>query len=119
MTIKPIKTEKDYNDALDRLESIFDSKKGSALGDELEILSILIEKYEDEHFPIGFPDPIEAIKFRMEQMGYTQSDLAKVVGLKSRASEILNRKRKLTLEMIRLLHDKLKIPTEVLVQAYN
>jgi HTH-type transcriptional regulator/antitoxin HigA len=119
MTIKPIKTEKDYNDALDRLESIFDSKKGSAQGDELEILSILIEKYENEHFPIGFPDPIEAIKFRMEQMGYTQSDLAKVVGLKSRASEILNRKRKLTLEMIRLLHDNLKIPTEVLVQAYN
>jgi HTH-type transcriptional regulator/antitoxin HigA len=105
--------------ALDRLESIFDSKKGSAQGDELEILSILIEKYENEHFPIGFPDPIEAIKFRMEQMGYTQSDLAKVVGLKSRASEILNRKRKLTLEMIRLLHDNLKIPTEVLVQAYN
>lgn len=119
MTIKPIKTEKDYQDALDRLESIFDSKKGSAQGDELEILGILIEKYEDEHFPVGFPDPIEAIKFRMEQMGYTQSDLAKVVGLKSRASEILNRKRKLTLEMIRLLHDNLKIPTEVLVQAYN
>lgn len=119
MTIKPIKTEKDYQDALDRLESIFESKKGSAEGDELEILGILIEKYEDEHFPIGFPDPIEAIKFRMEQMGYTQSDLAKVVGLKSRASEILSRKRKLTLEMIRLLHNNLKIPTEVLVQAYN
>lgn len=119
MTIKPIKTEKDYQDALDRLKSIFDSKKGSAQGDELEILGILIEKYEDEHFPIGFPDPIEAIKFRMEQMGYTQSDLAKVVGLKSRASEILNRKRKLTLEMIRLLHENLKIPTEVLVQSYN
>ncbi|MBC7747427.1 MAG: helix-turn-helix domain-containing protein [Methylotenera sp.] len=119
MTIKPIKTEKDYQDALARLESIFDSKKGSAESDELEILGILIEKYEDEQFPVGFPDPIEAIKFRMEQMGYTQSDLAKVVGLKSRASEILNRKRKLTLEMIRLLHDNLKIPTEVLVQAYN
>jgi HTH-type transcriptional regulator / antitoxin HigA len=119
MTIKPIKTEKDYQDALRRLESIFDSKKGSAKGDELEVLGILIEKYEDENFPVGFPDPIEAIKFRMEQMGYSQSDLAKVVGLKSRASEILNRKRKLTLEMIRLLHNKLKIPTEVLVQAYN
>jgi len=118
MEIKPIKTETDYADALDRLELIFDSKKGSAEGDELEILGILIEKYEDEHFPIGFPDPIEAIKFRMEQMGYTQTDLAKVVGLKSRASEILNKKRKLTLEMIRLLHDKLQIPTEVLVQAY-
>lgn len=119
MTIKPIKTEKDYQHALDRLGAIFDSKKGSPEGDELEILGILVEKYEDEHFPIGFPDPIEAIKFRMEQMGYTQSDLAKVVGLKSRASEILNRKRKLTLEMIRLLHVNLKIPTEVLVQAYN
>ena len=119
MTIKPIKTEKDYQDALARLELIFDSKKGSSEGDELEILGILIEKYEDEQFPVGFPDPIEAIKFRMEQMGFNQSDLAKIVGLKSRASEILNRKRKLTLEMIRLLHDNLKIPTEVLVQAYN
>jgi len=104
---------------LERLELIFDSKKGSANGDELEILGILIEKYENEHFPIGFPDPIEAIKFRMEQMGYNQTDLAKIVGLKSRASEILNKKRKLTLEMIRLLHDNLKIPTEVLIQAYK
>lgn len=118
MTIKPIKTKKDYQNALNRLEVIFDAKKGSAQGDELEILGILLEKYEYEHFPIGFPDPIEAIKFRMEQMGYNQTDLAKVVGLKSRASEILNRKRKLTLEMIRLLHDSLKIPTEVLIRAY-
>ena len=119
MTIKPIKTKKDYQSALERLEFIFDSKKGSVEGDELEILGILIEKHEEEHFPIGFPDPIEAIKFRMEQMGYNQTDLAKVVGLKSRASEILNKKRKLTLEMIRLLHDSLKIPTEVLIQAYK
>ena len=119
MTIKPIKTKKDYQNALERLELIFDSKKGSDNGDELEILGILIEKYEDEHFPIGFPDPMEAIKFRMEQMGYNQTDLAKIVGLKSRASEILNKKRKLTLEMIRLLHDNLKIPTEVLIQSYK
>ena len=119
MTIKPIKTKKDYQNALERLELIFDSKKGSNNGDELEILGILIEKYEDEHFPIGFPDPIEAIKFRMEQMGSNQTDLAKIVGLKSRASEILNKKRKLTLEMIRLLHDNLKIPTEVLIQSYK
>lgn len=119
MTIKPIKTKKDYQNALERLELIFDSKKGSDNSDELEILGILIEKYEDEHFPIGFPDPIEAIKFRMEQMGYNQTDLAKIVGLKSRASEILNKKRKLTLEMIRILHDNLKIPTEVLIQAYK
>src|SRR3972149_213066 len=113
MTIKPIKNKKDYQQALERLELIFDSKKGMPEGDELEILGILIEKYEDEHFPIGFPDPIEAIKFRMEQMGYNQTDLARVVGLKSRASEILNKKRKLTLEMIRLIHDSLRIPTEV------
>ena len=72
MTIKPIKTKKDYQNALEQLELIFDSKKGSDNGDELEILGILIEKYEDEHFPIGFPDPMEAIKFRMEQMGCNQ-----------------------------------------------
>lgn len=118
MNIKPIKTEKDYNEALVRLEVIFDAKKDSAEGDELEILGMLIEKYENEHYPIPLPDPIEAIKFRMEQMGYNQSDLAKVVGLKSRASEILNKKRKLTLEMIRQINEHLKIPIEVLVQAY-
>ncbi len=118
MTIKPIKTKKDYQQALERLEVIFDSKKGSAKGDELEILSMLIDNYENEHFPVGFPDPVEAIKFRMEQLGYNQSDLANVVGLKSRASEILSKKRKLSLEMIRQIHDRLKIPTEVLIQAY-
>jgi len=118
MTIGPIKNESDYQQALKRLELIFDAKKDSDDGDELETLGILIEKYEDEHFPIGFPDPIEAIKFRMDQMGYDQSDLANIIGLKSRASEILNRKRKLSLDMIRLLHDNLKIPTEILIQAY-
>jgi HTH-type transcriptional regulator / antitoxin HigA len=118
MTIKPIRTKKDYQQALDRLETIFDAKKGSPDGDELEILGMLIERYENEHFPVGFPDPIEAIKFRMEQLGYNQSDLANVVGLKSRASEILNKKRKLSLEMIRQIHDRLNIPTEVLIQAY-
>ena len=119
MTIKPIKTKKNYQQALARLELIFDAKKNSKEADELEILSILIEKYEDEHFSIGFPDPIEAIKFRMEQLGYNQTDLAKVVGLKSRASEILNKKRKLTIEMVRLIHDSMKIPPEVLIQAYK
>lgn len=118
MEIKPIKTENDYNQALERLDKIFDAKIGSPEGDELEVLGILIDQYENEHFPIGLPDPIEAIKFRMEQMGYTQSDLANIVGLKSRASEILNKKRKLSLEMIRQLHDKLNIPTDVLVQIY-
>lgn len=118
MEIKPIKTENDYNQALERLEQIFDAKIGSAEGDELEVLGILIDQYENEHFPIGLPDPIEAIKFRMEQMGYNQNDLADIVGLKSRASEILNRKRKLSLAMIRQLHERLHIPTDVLIQAY-
>ena len=93
MNIKPIKTEQDYQEALDRLEVIFDAKKGSPEGDELEILGLLIEKYESMYFPIDLPDPIEAIKFRMEQMGYTQSDLVKIIGLKSRVSEILNKKK--------------------------
>ena len=97
---------------------IFDSKKGTEEVDQLNILGILIENYENEKFPIGFPDPIEAIKFRTEQLGYNQTDLANVVGLKSRASEILNRKRKLSIEMIRQIHDKLNIRTEALIQAY-
>jgi HTH-type transcriptional regulator/antitoxin HigA len=118
MTIKPIKTKKDYQAAMNRLDAIFDSKPGTPTGDELEILTMLIEKYEDEHVQIDYPDPIEAIKFRMEQMGYTQNDLAKVVGLKSRASELLNKKRKLTLDMIRKLHISLSIPTDVLIQDY-
>ncbi|MDP1842631.1 MAG: helix-turn-helix domain-containing protein [Sediminibacterium sp.] len=118
MKLRPIKTKKDYQNALLRLEQIFDAKPGSAEGDELEILGILIDKYEKMHHPIDFPDPIEAIKFRMEQLGYNQSDLANVVGLKSRASEILNKKRKLTLEMIRNLHEALNIPTDVLIQNY-
>lgn len=101
-----------------RLECIIDAKKGTPEGDELEILSILIDHYENEHFLIGLPDPVDAIKFRMEQLGYNQADLADVLGLKSRASEILNKKRKLSLEMIRQLHSKLNIPTEVLIQPY-
>ena len=118
MKIAPIRNEKDYQKALVRLELIFDAKKGSEKGDELEILSILIDRYENENFPIGMPDPIEAIKFRMEQMGMKQKDLAEVVGFKSRVSEILSKKRKLTLDMIRKLNTTLHIPTEVLVQDY-
>lgn len=118
MNIKLIKTDKDYQKALKRLEVIFDARPGTKEGDELEILGVLIEKYEDEHYPIEAPDPIEAIKFRMEQMGYKQKDLAKIIGYKGRVSEILNRKRKLTLEMIRSLHEKLNIPLESLIQAY-
>lgn len=118
MNIKPIRNEKDYQNAVNRLEEIFDAKRGTEEGDELEILSILIDNYEDEHFPIEMPDPIEAIKFRMEQMGMKQKDLEEVFGFKSRVSEILNKKRKLTLEMVRNLNTKLHIPTEVLIQDY-
>lgn len=118
MKLKPIKTEQDYFQALERLEVIFDANLGTKEGDELEILGILIDNYETEHFPIELPDPIEAIKFRMEQLNYSQNDLAAVIGLKSRASEILNKKRKLSLEMIRKLTEKLHIPSDVLIQAY-
>jgi HTH-type transcriptional regulator/antitoxin HigA len=118
MNIKPIKTEQDYQNALKRLEAIFDAKAGTTEGDELEILGLLIDDYENKHFPIDLPDPIEAIKFRMEQLGYTQNDLSKILGQKSRASEILNKKRKLSLEMIRKLNLTLNIPTNVLIQAY-
>ena len=118
MEIKIIKSDKDYRQALDRLEVIFDAMPGSVEGDELELLGLLIEQFENEHFPIALPDPIEAIKFRMEQMNFSQQDLAKVIGQKSRASEILNRKRKLSLDMIRNLHQKMNIPTDVLIQAY-
>jgi len=119
MNIKLIKTKRDYQDAIKRLEVIFDAKPNSKEGDELELLSMLIDNYEKENYPIEFPDPIEAIKFRMEQLGYNQADLASVIGFKSRVSEILNKKRKLTLEMIRSLHETLNIPTDVLIQCYD
>ena len=118
MEIKAIKTEQDYSQAIERLEDIFHAEVDTPEGDEAEVLTILIEKYEDEHYPIGMPDPIEAIKFRMEQMGMKQKDLAEVIGFTSRVSEILNGKRKLTLDMIRKLSSNLHIPTEVLVQEY-
>jgi HTH-type transcriptional regulator / antitoxin HigA len=119
MDIKVIKTEKEYSQALKRLEVIFDSAVNTPEGDEADILGLLIEKYEDEHYPIGAPDPIEAIKFRMEQMNMDNRDLAKVIGYKSRVSEIFNRKRKLSLKMIRTLHDKMKIPYESLITDYK
>lgn len=118
MNLKLIKSEADYQKALERLEIIFDAKKNTPQGDELEVLSLLIDRYENENFPIDLPDPVEAIKFRMEQLNFSQNDLANVIGLKSRASEILNKKRKLSLEMIRQIHNKLNIPTDVLIQVY-
>jgi HTH-type transcriptional regulator/antitoxin HigA len=119
MNIKPVKTKKDYHNALARLEVIFDAKLGTVEGDELEILSMLIEKYEDKHHPIGDPDPIEAIKFRMEQLEIKPKDLENIIGAKSHVSEILNRKRKLSLSMIRKLHVVLNIPAEILVKEYR
>ena len=105
MNIKVIKTEEEYNRALERLEIIFDAPADTPDGDEAELLTILIEKYEDEHYPVEAPDPIDAIKFRMEQMNLDKKDLAKIIGYKSRVSEIFNHKRKLTLKMIKNLHD--------------
>ena len=118
MRLRPIRTEKDYQRALSRLEQIFDAKFGSKEGDELEVLGMLIDKYEKEVDPIDFPDPIEAIRFRMEQKGLKQKDLVDIIGFKTRVSEVLNKKRKLTLDMIRNLHEHLSIPTEVLIQEY-
>lgn len=118
MKLKVIKTEEDYNKALRRLEVIFDAPVNTPEGDEAELLGILIEKYEDEHYPIDAPDPIEAIKFRMEQMDMDKKDLAKVIGYKSRVTELFTRKRKLNLKMIRRLHEKMNIPYESLISEY-
>lgn len=113
--IKPIKTSKDYKEALALIEEYFDSKAGTAEGMFLEVLSILVEKYEEEHFPIENPKPLEAIQFRMEQLGLTNDDLAKVLGGKNRVSEVMNKKRGLSLAMVRNLHRKWKIPAESLI----
>lgn len=115
MKIKPIKTNEDYNAALKRIDELWDAKKNTIDGDELEILSILVEKYEEAEFNICPPDPIEAIKFRMEQLELENADLAKYLGGRNRVSEILHKKRKLNLRMIKSLHDNLKIPAESLI----
>ena len=120
MEIKLIRTEEDYQKALERLEVIFNAKRGTREGDEVELLSLLIEDYETEtegEYPD--PDPVEAIKYRMEQMGLEQKDLVKILGLKSRASEILSRKRQLSLNIIRKLNEVLGIPAEILIKRYE
>jgi HTH-type transcriptional regulator/antitoxin HigA len=116
MTINPIHSPSDYKKAISRIEAIFDAKRDTSEGDELEILGILVDDYEKRNFPMDAPDPVEAIKFRMEQMGLSQSDLARMVGSKSRASEILSGKRTMSLRVIRILNQKLGIPAEVLIQ---
>jgi len=116
--IKVIQTEKEYEDALREIDRLFDAKLGTPEGNRLELLLLLVEHYEKQHHPIEAPDPIEAIKFRMDQLGMSITELGEVIGYKSRASEILSRKRRLTLPMLRRLHDKLGISAEVLLREY-
>ena len=119
MNITAIKTEQDYKNALKRLDEIFDAKIGSPESDEADIIGLLIDEYEKKYYPIEAPDPIEAIKIRMEEMHLKQIDLAKELGGKNRVSEILNRKRKLTVEMIRNLTTKLNLSAELLINDYQ
>ncbi len=115
MDIKPIKTEQDYRDAISRIEILWGSKKDTPEGDELDLLVTLVESYEMKYYPIAPPDPIDAILFRMEQMGMTKADMVKYLGSQSRVSEILNKKRSLTLKMVKSLYKGLKIPAEILL----
>ncbi|MBC7476240.1 MAG: transcriptional regulator [Candidatus Sericytochromatia bacterium] len=122
MNMRLLKDEKNYRKATKKLYELFqieDLTSNQELSDEFDILSLLVEDYEKKHYPIEYPtDPIEAILFRIEQMGLSKKDLVSILGYNSRVSEIISKKRKLTLPMIRKLNDKLKIPLESLVQAY-
>jgi HTH-type transcriptional regulator/antitoxin HigA len=115
--IKPIKTKKDYEQTLKLIDKLWDYPPKSKEEGILEVLSILVEEYENKHYPIGPPDPIEAIKYRMEQMHLSQSDMAVYFGSKSRVSEVLNRKRPLTLKMIKALYQQLNIPATILLAS--
>ena len=119
MDIKLIKTALDYQNALNRLDKIFDAPIGTPESDEADILALMIDEYEKTYFPIDAPDPIEAIKIRMEEMQLKQVDLVPEIGGKSRVSEILNRKRKLTVDMIRRLSNKLNLSAELLIRDYQ
>lgn len=115
MNIKPIKTEKDYQEALSRVDKLWEAEPNTEKGDELTVLAILIENYENENYKIASPDPIEAIKFRMEQAGMSKADLAKYLGGRNRSTEILSRKRRLSVTMLKNLYNKLDIPAESLL----
>lgn len=115
MDIRPIKTKRDYEKALRRLEVLMSAKPGTDEGDELDVLATLVDVYEQNHFPVNAADPVEAILFRMEQQGLERKDLEAYIGSRHRVSEVLNRKRGLSLDMIRKLHAGLGIPLEVLV----
>ncbi len=119
MNIKPIKSETDYRLALKRLEEIFDAPIGTPKGDEADILGLLVDEYEKKYYPIEAPDPIEAIKIRMDELQLKQVDLIEVIGSRSRVSEILNRKRKLTIEMIRNLTKRLNLSPDLLIADYK
>ena len=116
MNVKPIRSESDYDDALAEVAELMDARPGTRKGDRLDVLVTLVEAYEERHWRIDPPDPIDAIKFRMEQRGLTRRDLEDVLGSRSRVSEILNRRRPLTLEMIRRLHRELGIPADSLIR---
>ncbi len=118
MRIRPIKTEQQYFQALEKLEEIFDAKENTPEGDEAEILSLLIDTFENEHYQIEAPDPIEAIRIRMEEMDLKQKDMVEIIGSKSKTSEVLNRKKRLTLDMIRNLQEKLNLSASVLITKY-
>ena len=119
MDIKLIKTEEDYQIALEQLDKIFDAAEGTPDSDQADILALLIGEYENIHYPIEAPDPIEAIKIRMEEMQLKQKDIASALGGKNRASEILNRKRKLTVDMIRNLTESLNLSASLLIKDYK
>ena len=114
--IRPIRTKNDYKRALKEIEALMDADPGTPSGDRLDVLAILVEDYEEKHFPIGDPDPISAIEHRMEAFGMTGKDIDEIIGAKSRALEVLSGKRSLTINMIRLLHESLKLPAEILIK---
>lgn len=119
MNIKPIKTQEDNRAALARISEIFDAEPNTPEGDELDVLATLVEAFEEANYPIAPPDPIEAIKFRMEQQGLEDKDLVPFLGQRSRVTEILNRQRSLSISMIRKLHKGLRIPLDSLVKEYQ
>jgi len=119
MDIKPVKTKKDHANALKRIEQLMTAKANSPEGDELDILVTLVEAFEAKHYAVDAPDPIVAIQHRMEALGMQRKDLELLLGSKSRVSEILNRKRKLTMDMVRTLHVKMNLPAEALIQDYK
>jgi HTH-type transcriptional regulator / antitoxin HigA len=114
--VKPIRTKRDYETALKEVERLWGAKAGTSDGDRLDVLATLIDAYEAEHYPMDPPDPVEAIKFRMEQQGLTRRDLEEIIGTRTRVAEVLNRKRGLSIAMIRRLHDHLGISAEVLIR---